>query len=120
MSIKHPVFCRRVDKDKVLLMTVVDTDSVEFEENDVDVFFIATTNKTNIYTGLNPTIILDKATKMSSDQYVNLINKESHTVTNTKGQGISGIATGQYWFIRRFKSLVDLNKELYEKNRNRF
>lgn len=107
MSIKHPVFCRRVDKDKVLLMTVVDTDSVEFNENDEDVFFIATTSNTNIYTGKNPTIILDKTTKMFSENYVDLLNKESPIVNKTKGLGIEGIAKEPYWFIQKFKSLVE-------------
>jgi hypothetical protein len=107
MTIKHPIFCRRVDKDKVLLMTVVDTDSVEFDEDDDDVFFIATTSNANIYTGMSPTIILDRTTKMDSEQYVKYLNEESHMVDKTKGLGIEGIAKGQYWFIQKFKSLVE-------------
>jgi hypothetical protein len=109
MAMIHPVFCRRVGKDKVMVFTVLDKESLGLTDKDVDTFFVATTER-NIITGLNnATIVIDMKTKTASDKYVKIVNESNPGawLEETKGMGLSGIATGAYWFLKKTRSLME-------------
>ncbi len=109
MTIQHPVFCRVIGK-QVLVMTVVDMDVIGMDKNDSDTFFIATTSQGNPYTGMNSTITFDRNSKVSSEKYVDIVNKANNndSLEDTKGNSLTGIAKGTYWFTKRFKTAMDL------------
>lgn len=112
MAITHPVFCRKVEKNKILVLTVMDIDSLPIDKEDVDVFFIATTESNNLFTGKNPTMTFDVKSKLSAKRYVEIINEKGGCgVNDTAGSSIGGIATEAYWFIKKFKSMMET---LYE------
>jgi hypothetical protein len=108
MAIQHPVFCRKVEKNKVLVLTVVDIDSLPIAKDDVDVFFIATT-ESSILTGKNPTITIHTNSKVSAKRYVEIINDKGggYGVHDTASMSIDGIATEAYWFIKKTKSMME-------------
>jgi hypothetical protein len=109
MAIQHPVFCRKVEKNKVLVMTVVDIDSLPIDKKDVDVFFIATTESNSLFTGKNPTMTFDVDSKVSAKRYVEIINDKGggYGVHDTANMSIDGIATEAYWFIKKFKTIME-------------
>lgn len=108
MAIQHPVYCQRQRDGKVILVTIVTDESVGMTSKDSMIWFIATTDCNNPYTGKNPTITLDHRSKCDSKKYVDILNKAvGLSLEHTKGMGINGIIRGAYWFIRPFKSIFE-------------
>jgi hypothetical protein len=111
MSIQHSVFLQRQEpgpKGKVILVSVVDAESVGMAESDSQAFVMATTT-TSPYTRMNPTITLEITSKMSAKEYVVGARKSTgdENIEHTKGMGISGILHGPYWFIRKFRTVIE-------------
>ena len=102
---QHPVFIRRVGKGKegkVIVCTILNADAFNLDDNESDVFFIAST-ESNLYTGNKPTITIEPRSKLQSEEYTKAGNCES-----TIGNGISGILTSPLWFIKKTKSVLEL------------
>ena len=106
MGIQHPVFFRPVDDEKIMVMTVVDRESLP--EITGDCFIIGTTERNPLSLG-NPTITLNMSTVLSSEKYVNVINKADLNAyaEDTKGNSPGGIFRGPYWFIKKIKTLAE-------------
>ena len=86
-------------------MTVMDEETLGLTDQDQDVFFIA--SSTNIMA--DPQITLNKRTKVTAQEYVRILNdKGDWCCEPTEGMGISGIATGCYWFIRKIKTVMEM------------
>jgi len=110
MSINHNVFLQRQEpgpRGKVILVSVVDAESVGMKESESQVFMMGTLTR-SVYTNMNPTITLDNRAKCSAEEFVEIASKETGQFINpTKGMGINGILRGPYWFIRRFQSVME-------------
>jgi hypothetical protein len=87
-----------VGKDKVLLLTIVDRDTLPIED---DCFIMATTTA-SVHTNFNPSITLEMTSKLESKEYTSATNEP-----DTHGESISGILKRPLWFIRKFKSLME-------------
>ncbi len=99
--IQHPVFIRRID-GKTIVTTILNTDLFkDFPEGDL--FVIATTGVSQLKDGL--TISMPVKSAMKSEEYVETI---AGTHEDTKGQCIEGILREPYWFIKKFKSIVEM------------
>ena len=110
--LQHPVFARRVEngpEGKVIVVTILEAYALDMTDKDNDVFFIASTDK-NFYTNNNPTITLDKSSKTSSEKYVQIVNEANGRdfVEPTKGNGITEMIRGAYWFIKKSKSILEM------------
>jgi hypothetical protein len=110
MSIQHSVFLQRQEpgpKGKVILVTVVDAESVGME-SESQAFVMATTT-TSPYTRMNPSITLEITSKMSAHEYVEGVRKSTGdgSIEHTEGMGISGVLHGPYWFIRKFRTIIE-------------
>jgi len=112
MAINHPVYLQRAEKGplgKVTLIAVVDAESVGMKDTDDCVWMMATTTPSSMYTGHNPSISLEIKSKMSSEDYVNGLNKSTgQWHEHTRGMGITGILKSPYWFIRKFKDVLEM------------
>lgn len=107
MSIQHPVFLRRVKEGKVIVITVMDEETLNLPEGMTeDCFGIATTSN-NIYTDGKPQMKIN--TVVSSDQYVKDISDQmGYEVEHPRGQGVNGILRGPYWCIIPMKTVEDI------------
>ena len=111
MSIQHSVFLQRQEpgpKGKVILVSIVDAESVGMAESDSQAFVMATTT-TSPYTRMNPTITLEITSKMSAKEYVEGARRANgdKSIEHTEGMGITGVLQGPYWFIRKFRTVVE-------------
>ena len=110
MSINHNVFLQRQEpgpKGKVILVSIVDAESVGMKDSESQVFIIGTTTA-SVYSGMNPSITLEAKTKFDAKDFVELVRKETGGfVEYTEGLGINGILQGPYWFIRKFKTIME-------------
>ena len=105
MAYQHPVFVRRIGhgKDsKIIVCTILDANAFKLNDNDNDVFFLATT-ESNIYNGNKPTITIEPTSKLQSEEYTGKYNECS-----TIGMSITGILTAPIWFVRKFKSVMEM------------
>lgn len=100
---QHPVFVRKVGGGKVIVLTILPEEAFPLNEEDNDVFFLATTDK-NIYTGVdNPNISIIANSKCSSEEYTKISGNES-----TIGDSITGIIKSPFWFIKKVKSVMNM------------
>lgn len=97
--IEHPVFARPVGDDKIMLVTIVDKDTLPAVKDDC---FIFATTGTNLYTGKHPSMTLNMDLVIDSKEYTEKVDVE-----DTHGMSPNCILTGTYWFIRKFKSLIE-------------
>ena len=111
MPIEHPVYFQRQEKGpegKVIVVTVVNAESLGLSDSDSTGFFVATTS-TSVYSGLNPTMTFNKRTKISTKKYSELLSKKAgEEIEDTKGQGINLILRGPYWFIKKTQSILEM------------
>ena len=103
--LRTPVFIRRLEEKKVLVLTIIDDEFVkDFPEHDS--FILAHTER-SIFTRYKITITLD-GEKMDSKKYAKEISDiVGFEIKDTIGQSIGGIATGLYWFINKTKSIME-------------
>jgi len=83
VSINHNVFLQRQEpgpKGKVILVSVVDAESVGLKDSEDQVFMMGTTTM-SVYSNMNPTITLDNRAKCTAKEFVEIAKKET-------GQGI--------------------------------
>jgi hypothetical protein len=110
MSIQHPVFLQRQEKGpkgKVILVAVVDAESVGLINSDNQVFVLASTT-ISPYTRMNPTITLEASSKMTAKEFVKEARRATgDQIEDTQGKGISGILQGPYWFIRKYQTIIE-------------
>lgn len=109
MSIQHTVFLQRQEpgpKGKVILVSVVDAESVGMEDSDSQVFLMGTTT-TSVYSGMNPTISLEMKSRTAAREFVDMARKMGKDMEHTEGMGIAGILKGPYWFIRKFQTIME-------------
>lgn len=109
MGIQHPVFIRPVDKDKLMVLTIINRDVLP--QIKTDSFIIATTDTSPLSLG-NTTITLIEETLITSDRYADVVNKadNSRGVENTIGMGVDGVLRGAYWFNKRVMTFADFYK----------
>lgn len=111
MSIQHPVFVRRIGdgpEGMVIVVTVMDAETLGLEDKDGDLFYLAQTTS-SIYTGNNPSITIEKASKFSSEEYTEGVSKKTGDYhEKTIGNGIEGILRGPYWFIKKVKTVAEM------------
>jgi hypothetical protein len=108
MSIQHPVFLRRMGSGKVMVVTVVDEESLNIPEDleDGDCFGIAVTSN-NIYTGGNPQTTIHSI--VGAEQYCKDISEHlGYDVQSPRGMGISGVMTSPYWCIIPMQTVHDM------------
>ena len=108
MSIKHPVFCRKVAGGKVIVVTIMDQESFKLSDSDSDTFFLATSSS-NIDNKLScPTIRIDQNSKTDTKKYSEIVEKlAGYKVEDTIGSSIDGILKSPYWFIRKSDNALD-------------
>jgi hypothetical protein len=97
--IEHPVFARPVGDDRIILITVVDKDTLPAVKEDC---FIFATTGTNLYMGKHPAMTLNMDSIIDTKEYAKIADDE-----DTIGNSITGILRKPYWFIRKFKSLIE-------------
>lgn len=99
--IQHPVFIRRTGK-KTIITTIIDSDLLT-EYPPGDIFVTATTGESPMKDGLTITLPIKEA--LASEVYVETV---AGTHEDTRGTGIDGILKRPYWFVRKFKSIVEM------------
>lgn len=105
MDIQHPVFCRRVKNNKVIIMAIIDEASLNLNDSKTDCFYVATT--TNDSSTKNPIITLNSNSRLSAKDYVKIVNEHSNTnLEDTEGKSIEDITKAPYWFIRHIKAVM--------------
>jgi hypothetical protein len=107
MAAQHPVFLRRVSEGKVIVLTILDSETLGLKDGEDETFCMATTS-TTIYSNNNPSMELLVESKMSAKEFVDRAQKDGYNLEYTTGQGLSGLVRSPFWFIRKFKSVYDL------------
>lgn len=97
--IEHPVFARPMSDDKVMLVTIVDRDTLPLVKDDC---FIFATTGTNLYTGKHPSMTLNMDLVIDSKEYT-----QRADVEDTHGSSPSDVLRSPVWFIRKFKSILE-------------
>jgi len=115
MAAQHPVYVQRVrdgkknkPTDKVIVVTVVDAETLGLNDKDEDLFFLAQT-AVSVYTRMNPTITLENTSKFQSLEYTEGVSKKTgEYIEPTRGMGISGILRGPYWFLKKVQTIQEM------------
>ena len=115
MAAQHPVYVQRLragkknkPTDKVIVVTVVDAETLGLDDNDEELFFLAQT-AVSVYTRMNPTITLERTSKFQSLEYTEGVSKKTgEHVTPTRGQGINYILRGPYWFLKKVQTIQEM------------
>jgi hypothetical protein len=89
-----------------MVVTIVDTKELGLPLKG-DMFIVANTGA-SLYTNNNPAITLDSNTLVDSNEYVKKIHKDDWGSCKTYGHSASGVLTLPIWFIKKFKSVMEM------------
>jgi hypothetical protein len=82
------------------IFTVVPTSEFQLKEG-----FYQFTMQNGLYTNFNPSIVINKHSHMSYDEYQDALNSAGHNGVTIKGMGISGLMTEGVFGYKKLKSL---------------
>ena len=92
---------------KVIVVTILDAETVGMADEESEIFYLAQTQRSLESRG-NPAITLEKSSKFTSKEYIEELSKKTGEYYEpTEGNGISGILTSPYWFLKKVKSLAE-------------